>query len=158
MVSVLRKTQFLPISPAEAWAFFSDPRNLPAITPPRMGFRILSVPPPAIYPGLILRYAVKPLPGFRTEWVSEITQVRAPEYFVDEQRSGPYRLWHHEHFLRPARGGVAAEDLIHYALPFGGLGSLAAGGLVRRELEAIFAFRARALAERFGIAPGPARP
>lgn len=152
MVSVLRKTQFLPIAPDEACGFFSDPRNLSAITPARMAFRILSAPPPAIYPGLILRYSVKPLPGFRTEWVSEITQVRAPDYFVDEQRSGPYRFWHHEHFLRPAPGGVEVEDLIHYDLPFGRLGSLLAGGMVRRELESIFAFRAKALAARFGTA------
>lgn len=152
MVRELRKIQVLPISPVQAWEFFSDPRNLPAITPPRMAFRILSDPPPRIFPGLILRYSVRVLPGIRTEWVSEITHLRAPEFFVDEQRSGPYRFWHHAHFLRPVDGGMEIEDRVHYALPCGPMGDLFAGALVRRELEAIFAFRARALQERFGTA------
>ena len=155
MVSVFRKSQRIHASLSEAWDFFSDPGNLPAITPPRMAFRILSAPCPRIYPGQILRYSVTPLPGYRAEWVSEITQVRAPGYFVDEQRSGPYRIWHHEHFLRPTEGGVEVEDLIHYELPFGRLGALLAGRLVVRELEAIFAFRARALAARFPPSTGP---
>jgi ligand-binding SRPBCC domain-containing protein len=150
MVAIFRKSQLLPISLPAAWEFFSDPGNLPAITPPRMAFRILSPAPARIYAGLILRYSVSPLPGYRTEWVSEITQARAPGYFVDEQRSGPYRLWQHEHSLRPVEGGVLVEDLIRYELPFGQVGALVAGRMVRRELEAIFAFRAQALQARFG--------
>jgi ligand-binding SRPBCC domain-containing protein len=152
MVSVFRKSQTLPIPLPQAWDFFSDPRNLPLITPPRMGFRVLSDPPPRIHAGLMLRYSVRVLPGYRAEWVSEITQARAPEYFVDEQRSGPYRLWHHEHHLRAVPGGTLVEDHVHYALPFGFLGRWFAGALVRRELESIFAFRARALQRRFGTA------
>jgi len=151
-VSVLTRTQTLSIAPETAWAFFSDPRNLPAITPPGLGFRVLSDAPPAIHPGLMLRYSVRPLPGFRTTWVSEITQARAPEYFVDEQRSGPYALWRHEHHFRPMRGGVLIEDIVHYRLPFGILGRWIAGALVRRRLDAIFAYRFRVLAERFGSA------
>lgn len=150
MVAVLRKSQLLPIPLPQAWEFFSNPVNLPSITPPRMGFRILSPAPDRIFPGLILRYSVRPLPGYRTEWVSEITEARAPEFFVDEQRSGPYRLWRHEHSLKAVAGGVRVEDLVHYELPFGFVGSLLAGRLVRRELDAIFAFRAQALATRFG--------
>lgn len=150
MPAVFRKSQTLPISLPAAWEFFSDPANLPAITPPPMAFRILSPPPQRIYPGLILRYSVKPLPGYRTEWVSEITEARAPEYFVDEQRSGPYRFWRHEHFLRVVDGGVRVEDVVHYELPFGFLGWRLAGGMVERRLEAIFAFRAQALRARFG--------
>jgi ligand-binding SRPBCC domain-containing protein len=153
MLAAFRKTQFLPISLPEAWGFFSDPANLPSITPPGMAFRILSPVPERIHPGLILRYSVRPLPGYRTEWVSEITQARAPEYFVDEQRSGPYRFWRHEHFLRPVEGGVIAEDRVQYELPFGPLGYWVAGRLVRRRLEAIFAFRAQALRTRFGAVP-----
>jgi ligand-binding SRPBCC domain-containing protein len=90
-IYVLTRTQTLPIAPEAAWAFFSNPANLSAITPPGLGFRVLSDPPPAIYAGLMLRYSVRPLPGFRTIWVSEITQARAPEYFVDEQRFGTVR-------------------------------------------------------------------
>jgi ligand-binding SRPBCC domain-containing protein len=150
MIANLNKTQMLPISLPSAWEFFSDPANLPSITPPPMAFRILSAPPERIYPGLILRYSVRPLPGYRTEWVSEITEARAPEYFVDEQRSGPYRFWRHEHFLRVVDGGVRVEDRVQYELPFGPIGSLLAGGMVRRRLEAIFAFRAQALRARFG--------
>jgi ligand-binding SRPBCC domain-containing protein len=154
-ISRLRRIQTLPISREQAWAFFSDPRNLAAITPEDMGFRLLSDPPAHIYPGLILAYAVSPLPGFSTTWVSEITHVDAPGYFVDEQRLGPYRLWHHEHWLRPAPGGAAGvevEDVVHYALPLGWAGKALAGALVKRRLEAIFRFREEALARRFGRA------
>lgn len=151
-VRVFTRTQYLPISLEAAWDFFSAPGNLPAITPPALGFRVLSDPPSVIYPGLMLRYSVRPLPGFRTAWVSEITHVRAPEYFVDEQRSGPYSIWHHEHRFHRSPGGVRVEDIIHYALPFGRLGHALAGALVRRKLEAIFDYRAGILSERFGTA------
>ena len=151
-LSTFTRTQFLPISPEAAWDFFSAPGNLPAITPPRLGFRVLSKAPAAIYPGLILHYSVRPLPGFRTTLVSEITHVRAPKYFVDEQRAGPYSLWHHEHHFHRVSGGVSVEDIVHYALPFGLLGRVIAGSLVRRKLEAIFAYRSKILTERFGTA------
>jgi ligand-binding SRPBCC domain-containing protein len=151
-IRILNRTQYLPISVEAAWDFFSAPGNLPAITPPDLGFRVLSHPPASIYPGLMLRYSVRPLPGFRTTWVSEITHVRAPEYFVDEQRIGPYSLWHHEHRFHRSPGGVRVEDIIHYALPFGPLGDALAGSLVLRKLEAIFAYRSEILAKRFGTA------
>ncbi|MDB5105143.1 MAG: cell division inhibitor [Fibrobacteres bacterium] len=147
--SLLHKKQILPIGLDEAWAFFSDPGNLPFITPPDMGFTVLSAPPPDIHPGLILRYSVRPLPGFRTTWVSEITEVRAPDFFVDEQRQGPYRLWRHEHRFSAVPGGVLVEDLVRYRLPFGFLGAIFAGALVRRKLDGIFSFRSRVLAARF---------
>lgn len=149
-VSRLHRVQTLPVALPEAWAFFSDPRNLAAITPPDMAFEILSEPPPSIHAGLILVYRVGVLPGLRTTWVTEITHVRAPEYFVDEQRMGPYRLWHHEHRFRPVPGGVEVEDVVHYALPFGPLGRAVAGALVARRLAAIFAYRAETLRRRFG--------
>ena len=149
-ISLLRKSHTLPISLEAAWAYFSDPANLPEITPPDLGFKVLSDPPGSIYPGMILRYSVRPLPGLSTVWVSEITHVRDLEFFVDEQRIGPYRLWHHEHHFRRDPAGVIVEDIVHYALPFGWLGSLLAGAMVRRRLEAIFAYRARILIQRFG--------
>ena len=89
------------------------------------------------------------MPLLMTEWVTEITAVREPEYFVDEQRAGPYRLWHHEHWFREVPGGVEVEDIVHYTLPFGLAGRLAAGSWVSRRLEAVFAFREEALSKRF---------
>lgn len=151
-IRIFTRTQYLPISLEAAWEFFSAPGNLPIITPPELGFRILSASPSAIYPGLMLRYSVRPLPGFRTTWVSEITHVRAPEYFVDEQRIGPYSIWHHEHHFHNSPEGVRVEDIIHYALPFGPLGDALAGSLVRRKLEAIFDYRSGILSKRFGSA------
>jgi ligand-binding SRPBCC domain-containing protein len=153
LVNRLHRVQTLPIGLPQAWAFFSDPRNLADITPGDMGFRILSEPPSRIYEGLMIPYAVTPFPGIKLSWLTEITHVREPEYFVDEQRIGPYRLWHHEHRFRPSPGGgVVVEDIIHYALPFGWPGRLAAGALVRSRLDSIFRFRAGVLAERFGEA------
>jgi ligand-binding SRPBCC domain-containing protein len=149
-LSRFRRSQTLPITREQAWAFFSDPRNLPEITPKDMGFRVLSDPPAHVYPGLFIAYSVKPFPGFSTTWVSEITHVDAPDYFVDEQRMGPYTIWHHEHWFRPAPGGgVEVEDIVHYALPFGWAGKTVAGAFVRRRLEAIFRFREESLSRRF---------
>jgi ligand-binding SRPBCC domain-containing protein len=153
VLSRLNRIQTLPIAREQAWTFFSDPRNLAEITPKDMGFRVLSDPPARIHAGLILAYSVKPFPGFSTAWVSEITHVAAPEYFVDEQRMGPYRMWHHEHWFRQAPGGgTVMEDVVHYALPWGWVGHAVAGAFVRRRLEAIFRFREEALTRRFGRA------
>ena len=148
--AILKKVQTLPIGLKAAWDFFSDPRNLPAITPPAMGFRVLSEPPPGIHAGLILRYSVRPLPLYRTTWISEITEVREPEWFVDEQRSGPYRMWRHEHAFRATPVGTIVQDTIRYRLPFGIAGDLVAGAFVRRALDNLFAYRADALRRRFG--------
>ena len=149
--SVLREVQRLPISPAEAWTFFSDPRNLPRITPPSLGLEPTSVLPEKMYPGMIVTYRVRPIPGVSAGWVTEITHVREPSLFVDEQRFGPYRFWHHEHHFREVEGGgVEMEDIVHYALPFGKVGRMFGGPLVRRRLEQIFAFRRRFLEREFG--------
>jgi len=148
--ATLHKVQTLPIGIREAWDFHSDPRNLSAITPPAMAFRVLSEPSARIHAGLVLRYSVRPLPYYRTTWISEITEVRELEWFVDEQRSGPYRMWRHEHAFRATPAGVIVEDTIHYRLPFGIAGTLIAGALVRRTLDNLFAFRAEALRRRFG--------
>lgn len=151
-ISRLYKTQLLPISLETAWDFFSNPGNLPEITPKDLGFVVLSEPIDKIYPGLMLRYSVSPLFGIKSLWVTEITHVKIKEYFVDEQRMGPYRLWHHEHHFH-ARGpnSVEVEDIIHYALPFGWLGHLFAGGIVRRQVENIFKHRSEVLKARFGL-------
>ena len=120
--SVLREVQRLPISVPEAWSFFSDPRNLPRITPPSLGLEVTSDLPGKMYPGMIVTYRVRPIPGVPVDWVTEITHVREPSLFVDEQRFGPYRFWHHEHHFREVEGGVEMVDLVLYALPLGGIG------------------------------------
>lgn len=146
--------QYLKASPDDAWAFLSDPRNLGRITPEHMKFEILSGADRAMFPGQIIRYKVSPLPGVRTSWVTEITHVREGEYFVDEQRFGPYRLWHHKHFIAPVEGGVLMKDVVDYMLPLGILGSLAHSLLIRKQLFGIFKFREAALEKRFGALPG----
>lgn len=149
-IESLQAVQVVPASPGEAWAFFSDPRNLARITPPSLGIRITSPVPERMHPGMIVTYSVRALAGIRAGWVTEITHVREPDLFVDEQRFGPYRFWHHQHLFRPVAGGVEVRDVVHYALPFGLPGRLAGGPIVRRRLREIFAFRRRALEEIFG--------
>jgi ligand-binding SRPBCC domain-containing protein len=145
----LRSVQRFPLSLDQAWAFFSDPNNLSAITPPALGFVARYPLPHETYAGLILVYRVRPLFNIPTTWVTEITHVEPPNYFVDEQRSGPYRMWHHEHRFTEVPGGVEVEDLVHYALPFGPLGLIVERLLVRPQLHQIFNYRARVLKERF---------
>jgi ligand-binding SRPBCC domain-containing protein len=152
--SVLREVQRLPISLPEAWSFFSDPRNLSRITPPSLGLEVTSDLPGVMYPGMIITYRVRPIPWVSVGWVTEITHVREPVLFVDEQRFGPYRFWHHEHHFREVEGGVEMEDIVHYALPFGTIGRVFGGPLVRRRLEQIFSFRRRFLVREFGLEVG----
>lgn len=145
----LRASQVLPIPVSEAWDFFSDPRNLSAITPAWLNFTITSEIPERVYAGLIITYRITPLFGVPSRWVTEITHVREPYYFVDEQRFGPYRFWHHQHHFREIDGGTLAEDSVHYALPFGAAGRVVNRLLIARRLKEIFAYRRRILAVRF---------
>ncbi len=103
-----------------------------------------------MYAGMIIEYTVRPVLGIPLHWVTEITHVQEPEYFVDEQRFGPYALWHHKHFIRPVEGGVEMEDVVHYKLPLGWLGKLAHMLFVKRQLRQIFDFREKKLTELFG--------
>jgi ligand-binding SRPBCC domain-containing protein len=140
---------------AECWAFFSNPQNLAKITPPALDFRILSDLPAEIHPGLMIEYRVCPLLGIPMTWLTEIAQVNAPRTFVDEQRVGPYALWHHAHFFTAiGEGRTEVRDLVHYVLPFGWLGNLAHPFLVAPTLEKIFAYREKAVAAHFGGAAG----
>ena len=133
--------QILPTDRPTAWRFFSNPANLRRITPPWLDFRITSPLPETIYAGLIITYRIRPLAGLAVPWVSEISHVDAPRFFVDEQRHGPYRFWHHQHHLRPAAGGVEVIDEIHYRLPYGVLGIGLHALMIRNRLDAIFHFR-----------------
>jgi len=136
---------------AEVWDFISSPANLKKITPSYMGFDITSGDlPEKMYPGMIISYRVKPLFGIRMNWVTEITHVSEGRYFVDEQRSGPYAMWHHAHFIEPVDGGVLMKDIVSYRPPFGFLGVIANRMLIRRQLKEIFDYRFAALEKKFG--------
>lgn len=146
----LETIQNLPISQKEAWNFLSDPRNLKTITPDYMGFEIVCGAASKMYAGQILQYIVTPLLNIPLKWVTEITHIREGEYFVDEQRFGPYSLWHHKHFIKPIKNGVEMIDIVDYKVPFGILGQLVQPFLVRPKLEEIFEYRKNALDRIFG--------
>lgn len=144
----LERTQVVPRPPAEVFAFYADPNNLARITPRWLGFRILT-PGAQMREGLRIEYRIHPL-GVPQRWVSEITVWDPPRRFVDEQRRGPYRTWHHLHEFRATAQGTEIRDRVTYELPFGPLGRLAHALLVRRQLESIFAYRERVVRELFG--------
>ncbi len=149
--------QLLATDLETAWRFFSNPANLSVITPPEMNFRITGELPADMYPGMMITYRVTPLLGIEVSWATEITQLNPPHYFADEQRVGPYAMWHHEHHFQETAGGVLATDCVHYALPLDPLSRPIAEFLVRPQLERIFRFRRRALVDRFGeLDPGSA--
>jgi ligand-binding SRPBCC domain-containing protein len=132
------------------WAFFASPANLNRITPPSLSFHMVGDVAQSMYAGQMIEYRIGILPGVTTRWVTEITHVRDQEYFVDEQRIGPYRLWHHEHHFHPvADGRVRMIDRITYEVGWGPFGELAHRLWIRRELAKIFEFRARTIAELF---------
>lgn len=146
-IYTLEVQQFVKISLDEAWTFFSSPGNLSKITPEHMGFQITSGAPGKMYPGQIITYNVSPIPGIKTNWVTEITHVEEKCYFVDEQRFGPYRMWHHEHHFEEQNGGVLMTDRVSYKLPMGYLGRLAHLLFVKKQLKQIFEYR-RVVLER----------
>jgi ligand-binding SRPBCC domain-containing protein len=148
----LEKTQVLPIGLDEAWNFFSSPKNLKNITPDYMGFKILSdLGDGKMYPGQIIRYIVKPILGIPLHWTTEITHVIDKQYFVDEQRFGPYSFWHHQHWFKQTNEGLEMKDIVHYKLPMWILGDVANSLFVKKQLNDIFDYRERVVAEYFGI-------
>ena len=146
----LHEIQNLPISIEQAWKFLSDPKNLKIITPDYMRFEILGGDEKMMYPGQIIKYIVTPVMGIPTKWITEITHVKEGEYFVDEQRFGPYALWHHKHFIRPIKNGIEMEDIIDYKIPFGILGQMVHPIIVKPKLKEIFEYRKKKLSELFG--------
>ncbi len=146
----LKTVQQIPVSLDTAWSFFSNPANLQRITPGHLGFRIISEHHgDTMYAGQIIEYKVSPLLGIPLYWMTEITHVEPGRFFVDEQRFGPYSLWHHQHHFREVPGGVEMTDIVHYKLPLGFLGDLAHGLMVRKQLKEIFDYRFRAVEELF---------
>lgn len=146
----LHKTQFIPAPIETVWDFISSPKNLREITPDYMGFEITSGNlAEKMYQGMIISYNVKPVLGIKMLWVTEITHIEEMRYFVDEQRIGPYSLWHHQHFLEQTDDGVIMSDIVSYSPPFGIFGALAKRIFIGRQLENIFNYRQNELNKRF---------
>ena len=146
----LKYSQKLPISLNEAWDFLSSPNNLELITPKSMDFNIIDWDKKKAYPGQIIQYTVKPLLGIKINWVTEITQLRDKEFFIDEQRFGPYTFWHHKHFIKEIEGGIIMEDVIHYKPPFGLIGVLLNFLFINSKLNSVFKHRELELIKTFG--------
>lgn len=145
----LIRTQFIKADIKTCWDFFSSPTNLKVITPSYMGFEVKTEVPQKMYEGLMIAYTVRPLLGIPMSWITEIKTVKENEFFVDEQRQGPYTIWHHEHHFKAVEGGVEMTDIVSYVLPLGFLGKMAHPILVRKKLEEIFAYRFQKVEEIF---------
>ena len=147
----LHYAQKFPVSQDEVWDFISNPENLALITPSEVGFEILNRHlVQKMYEGLVIHYRIRPLWGIPLSWVSVIPHFAPPGFFADEQKYGPYKFWHHQHFLHPIEGGVEMTDVIHYQMPMGFLGDWLHSFLVRKKLKRIFEFRKQKLEEKFG--------
>jgi ligand-binding SRPBCC domain-containing protein len=146
------KQQKVNCSLDEIWEFISSPGNLKEITPDYMGFDIMTKDlPDKMYPGMIISYKVSPLLGIKTTWVTEITQVVEKKYFVDEQRVGPYSIWHHQHIIEPIENGILMTDIVSYSPPLGFLGAIANSLIIKNKLNEIFDYRTMAVEKRYGI-------
>jgi ligand-binding SRPBCC domain-containing protein len=151
----LIKIQKLPCTITDVWDFISSPINLKEITPKHLGFIVTSnTGAEKMYPGMIITYKVSPVLGIQLNWMTEITQVKDKEYFIDEQRIGPYSLWHHQHKIQPIDGGVLMTDIITYQPPLGFFGAMANSLFIKKQLKDIFDYRKTALENRFGTFKG----
>ena len=154
-VHSLKTVQRIPGNLPTVWEFFSNPANLQRITPTHLRFNIISHHHGnRMYAGQIIEYKVSPLFGIPLYWMTEITQVKESLYFIDEQRYGPYSLWHHQHHFKEIEGGVEMTDIVHYKIPLGWLGDAANALFVRSQLRDIFSFRYQRTNEVFGEWPG----
>lgn len=148
----IRKVQTLKCTKDEIWDFISNPKNLSEITPKKMGFNVLTKPlPNKVYEGMMIHYSVKPLLGITLLWVTEITTVKDKQYFVDEQRIGPYKIWHHEHHIQELDNaeGIEMIDIISYVAPFGFIGRLMNRLFIRKQLDQIFDYRFNVLDKKY---------
>lgn len=141
--------QILPISLDLAWDFFSSPKNLNEITPEDMIFKITSKVPEKMYEGLFITYKISPLLGIQMDWCTEITHIKDRQFFVDEQRKGPYNIWHHEHHFEEVEGGVKMTDILHYDIGKSILGDIAGALFVHAKVKNIFDYRYKKLQELF---------
>ena len=151
----IKTGQRIPVPVEAAWSFFANPANLQTMTPDNMGFKVISKHHgDKMYAGQIIEYTVKPVLGIPLYWMTEITQVKDKEYFIDEQRFGPYSLWHHQHHFKAIEGGVEMTDIVHYKNPLGILGRMANSLFVQKQLRGIFDYRFKKVEELFGKWPG----
>ncbi len=149
----LKTVQQLPITLEQAWDFFSSPANLKEITPDNLGFKINSQHHgDKMYAGQVIEYTVSPVLGIPMYWMTEITHVEDKKYFVDEQRFGPYSMWHHQHHFKATANGVEMTDIVHYKLPFWFLGDIANMLFVKQQLKTIFDYRFKIVEKKFGAA------
>jgi ligand-binding SRPBCC domain-containing protein len=150
MLNIIQAKQFIKSDIDTVWEFISSPKNLSKITPDYMGFNILSdLSDGKMYPGQIIEYYITPVAGIKMHWVTEITHVKDKEYFVDEQRFGPYAMWHHKHFIKAVPGGVEMIDIVHYKAPFGIFGKIAVALFIKKKLKTIFDYRYNKMEELF---------
>ena len=150
----IKTVQKIPISLEKAWAFFSNPANLQAITPENMGFKVISKHHgDKMYAGQIIEYKVRPVLNIPIYWMTEITQIKDNEYFIDEQRYGPYSFWHHQHHFKTIEGGVEMTDIVHYKMPLWIFGKFANTLFVKKQLKKIFDYRFNKVEEMFGNKP-----
>ena len=145
----LKKTQLIKTDLETCWKFFSSPTNLKLITPPYMGFDIKVSLPEKMYEGLMIAYTVRPLWGIPMTWITEIKTVKDNHFFVDEQRKGPYNIWHHEHHFKETAEGFEMTDIVTYVIPLGILGRLMHPIIVKPKLEEIFDYRYKRVEELF---------
>ncbi len=141
MINHLYRSQTVDAPLQSVWEFFSNPANLDALTPPELGFRIISPPVNKMYPGQLIEYRIRFLPGLWSRWLTEIAHVEEGRYFVDEQRLGPYKFWYHEHHFIEMATGIEITDRVTYDVGFGIAGWLAEKLWVRRKLNRIFDYR-----------------
>jgi ligand-binding SRPBCC domain-containing protein len=146
----LERSQVIRASLADVWQFFSDPHNLARLTPPELNLVVPAETPHCIHPGMIITYPVRAIADIQWNWVTEITQVIDNQLFVDEQRFGPYRFWHHQHHFHETGEGIEVRDLVHYSLPLGPLGRLVHAMVVEARLSEIFDYRLDAIRAAFG--------
>jgi|TARA_B110000014_G_C20123878_1_gene597125 ligand-binding SRPBCC domain-containing protein len=149
-IYTFRQSQEIPITLEKAWEFFSNPENLNSITPPDLEFRITSGTPAPMHEGQIITYKIRIAPMIWQTWVTEIKAVTFQSKFIDEQRSGPYKFWHHCHRFEPTENGTLVTDEVNYALPFYLLGNVAHGLFVKKKLNKIFQYRKEILSKKFG--------
>ena len=148
----LKSEQLLKTDIDTAWSFFSNPENLNTITPPELNFVITSELNGKMYNGQIITYKIAVLPGIKQNWVTEIKSVEKNKMFIDEQRFGPYKFWHHKHIFMEKNNEILMTDLIHYALPLGILGRIVHFLFVKNKLRKIFNYRFKVLEEKFNKA------
>lgn len=157
-IYTLTSEQVLPITMSEAWDFFTVPTNLDKITPSDMKFFITNNPGSETYEGQIITYKIGIFPLIKSNWITEITHLKSPAglplkkaFFVDEQRFGPYAMWHHEHHFEELENGkVKMTDIVNYKMPLGIFGQMLAGKLVSDKVTRIFEGRRQILSKLLG--------